>query len=65
MAETTVRTELAIVIILCRVAGIAIGGCAPEDVIAMTARTGDIGVLPRQFESGQIVIEGGGCPAAG
>ena len=65
MAGTTVRTVLAIVVILLRVAGIAVGGCALEDAIDMAARTGNCGVFTGQFEDGLIVVESGGCPGAG
>ena len=50
MAGTAVRTELAIVIILPRVAGIAIGGSTPEDVVDVTAQAGNFDVLTCQFE---------------
>jgi len=50
MAGTTVRTELTMVNIITRVAGIAIGGCAFEDVIDMTVQAGNLNVLTGQFE---------------
>ena len=52
-------------IILLRVAGIAIGGCAFEDVIDMTVQAGDRGVLTRQFEGGQVVVVDGRFPSSG
>jgi hypothetical protein len=52
-------------VILARMAGITVVGCAPEDVIDMTAQAGNRGVLAGQFESGQVVVEGGRFPAVG
>ena len=50
MAGTAVRTELALVIIIRGVAGIAVGGGAPEEVVDVTAQAGNFDVLTCQFE---------------
>jgi hypothetical protein len=52
MAGATGITKLARMSILSGVAGIAISGCAFENIIDMTVRTSGIHMLPRQFKSG-------------
>jgi len=60
-----VCSELAVVFIIILMAGIAIAGCALEDIIDMALIAGEIGVLTIQFEDRQIMVEGGRCPASG
>jgi len=50
MAGAAVRTELTMVSIITRMTGIAICGCAFEDVIDMTVQAGNLNVLTGQFE---------------
>lgn len=50
MAGTAICTELTLVIIVRGVAGIAIGGSAPEEVVDVTAQAGNFDVLTCQFE---------------
>ena len=45
VAGATVSTELAVMIVVLLVAGIAVRGCAMEDLVDMTARTGNCSVL--------------------
>lgn len=65
MAGGAVRTEPAIVIVILLVAGIAVGGRTPKDVVDMTVLTGDCSVFTGQFEGEQIVIYVGRQPAGG
>ncbi len=65
MAGFAVRTKLAFVSVILLVAGIAVGECALENVIDMTARTGNCGVQAGQFEGEQIVVHVGRQPAGG
>jgi hypothetical protein len=58
MACGTVPAELAVVFILRYVAGVAIGGSAPEDVINMASRTRHCGMFTCQFKGEQVVVHG-------
>jgi hypothetical protein len=58
MARATIRTVTANVIIILLMTGIAIGGCALEDIVDMATRAGHIAMLTCQFESKQIVVHG-------
>ncbi len=62
MAGTAVRTEPATVGVVISMAGIAVGGCAPEDVVDMTTCTGDSDMFAGQFEGEQVVVDGGRQP---
>jgi len=65
VAGTTVCTELAIMTIILLMAGIAVGGCTLEDIIAMTAQACGCGVFAGQLKGGQVVVEGGWFPGGG
>ena len=62
MAGTTILTQIPIMDIFCCVAGITVSGSAFINVIGMTAQAGGICMLPRQFESCQVVVVGCGFP---
>lgn len=65
VAGGAIFAELAVVFIILLVAGITVAGCALEDMINMTLLAGHSDMFTRQFESGQVMIEGGRCPAIG
>lgn len=61
----TVRSSLARVRILCLMAGVTILGGANKVAVDMTARTRRVDMRSRQWECGQIMVEGGGLPGGG
>ncbi len=63
MAGITVRTELAAVLVILLMAGIAIGRRTLKDVVDVTAQASRADVLADQFESGQVMVEEGRFPA--
>jgi hypothetical protein len=65
MAGAAGSAQGALVRINCRVAGIAVAGCAPEDVIDMTFQAGDRVVLAGQLECRLVVVKGGWFPCSG
>lgn len=60
-----VCAKLAVMLVIARVAGIAVGGRPREDIVLMTIFTTRFGVSALQFKRGQVVIELGGSPRFG
>lgn len=63
VAGTTTGAKAALVDIFRRMAGIAVSGWTKENMGDMTILADNFDVLAIQFEDGQIVVEGGRCPA--
>ena len=56
MAGTAILTQIPIMDIFCCVAGIAVSGGAFINIVGVTAQARGSGMLPRQFESSQVVV---------
>ena len=65
MTSLAGNTEAAIMLIILRVTGIAIGGRPREDIVLMAILTARFGVFALQLARGQVVIELGGSPRFG
>jgi hypothetical protein len=65
MAGSADCAQLAVMVVILLVAGVAVRGCALVDVVDMAARTGHAEVCPVQMEGGLVVIEMGRFPGIG
>jgi hypothetical protein len=65
VAGTAIRSETASVSVVFLMTGIAITGSAFVDIVDMAIAAGYRCMRAGQFESGQIVVKGGGSPGSG
>ena len=65
MAGTAIGAELATVLIVLCMAGVAVGWSAPVYIVHMACAAGRLGVAAGQFEGCQIMVKGCRVPATG
>ncbi len=65
MTQTAIPTKLTLMLVVLRVAGVAIGRRALEDIVDVAGFAGNLGVLAFQLEGGQRVVELSRDPAIG